>query len=46
MRLLRRSFRLYLHSPAAMQQLLRAQGFSTQVIGHRAVWELLIATRA
>lgn len=45
MRLLRRSFRLYLHSPAALQQLLRAKGFSPQVIGHRAMWELLIATR-
>lgn len=46
MRLLRRSFRLYLHSPASMHQLLRARGFSPQVIGHRAVWELLIATRS
>lgn len=45
MRLLRRSFRLYLHSPTAMHQQLRAQGFAPQVIGHRAVWELLIATR-
>ena len=46
MRLLRRQFRLHLHSPAAMQQLLQAHGLSPQVIGHRAVWELVIATRA
>lgn len=45
MRLLRRTFRLHLHSPAAMQELLRTRGFSPQVIGHRAVWELLVATR-
>jgi magnesium-protoporphyrin O-methyltransferase len=45
MRLMRRTFRLYLHSPAAMHELLRTHGFAPQVIGHRAVWELLIATR-
>lgn len=45
LRLLRRNFRLYLHSPAAMQQLLQAHGLLPQVIGHRVVWELLVATR-
>lgn len=46
MRILRRTFRLHLHSPSAMQQLLRTAGFLPQVVGHRGVWELLIATRA
>jgi hypothetical protein len=46
MRLLRRTFRLHLHSPSAMQALLRARGFEPQVIGHRGVWELLIAAKA
>jgi magnesium-protoporphyrin O-methyltransferase len=45
MRVLRRTFRIHLHSPGAMQQLLRTHGFSPRVVGHRAVWELLIATR-
>jgi 2-polyprenyl-3-methyl-5-hydroxy-6-metoxy-1,4-benzoquinol methylase len=46
MRLLRRTFRLHLHSPAAMHELLRTRGFSPRVIGHRGVWELLVAQRA
>ena len=46
MRLLRRTFRLHLHSPSDMHALLRARGFEPQVIGHRGVWELLIAARA
>jgi magnesium-protoporphyrin O-methyltransferase len=46
MRLLRRTFRLHLHSPSEMQALLRARGFEPRVIGHRGVWELLIAARA
>jgi magnesium-protoporphyrin O-methyltransferase len=45
LRLMRRSFRLHLHSPAAMQRLLQDNGLTPQVIGHRVVWELLIATR-
>jgi magnesium-protoporphyrin O-methyltransferase len=45
MRVLRRTFRLHLHSPSAMQALLRQHGFSPMVIGHRGVWELLIAAR-
>jgi 2-polyprenyl-3-methyl-5-hydroxy-6-metoxy-1,4-benzoquinol methylase len=45
MRALRRSFRLYLHSPTAMHELLRSRGFHTEVIGHRLPWELLVATR-
>ena len=46
MRLLRRTFRLHLHSPLAMHELLRADGFSPKVIGYRGVWELLIAVRS
>ena len=45
MRMLRRTFRLHLHSPAAMHELLRARGFAPQVVGHRLAWELLVATR-
>lgn len=43
--LLRQTFRLHLHPPADMQALLRSRGFTPRVIGHRAVWELLLATR-
>jgi SAM-dependent methyltransferase len=46
MRVLRRTFRLHLHAPAAMQELLRRQGFAPSVVGHRLAWELLVATRA
>lgn len=46
MRALRRAFRLHLHSPADMRGLLQRKGFSTEVIGYRLPWELLIATRA
>jgi predicted RNA methylase len=45
MMLLRRTFRLHLHSPAAMHTLLRERGFTPQVVGHRVAWELLVATR-
>ena len=45
MRMLRRTFRMYLHSPEAMQRLLHEQGFSTNVIGYRGPWELLIAAK-
>ena len=45
MRVLRRAFRLYLHSPSEMHALLRRHGFVPQVVGHRVAWELLIATR-
>ncbi|HEY0672747.1 MAG TPA: methyltransferase domain-containing protein [Longimicrobiales bacterium] len=45
MRMLRRTFRLYLHAPAEMQALLRQRGWTPQVVGHRVAWELLIATR-
>jgi SAM-dependent methyltransferase len=45
MRVLRRTFRLHLHSPAAMHELLRARGFAPKVVGHRFAWELLVATR-
>jgi magnesium-protoporphyrin O-methyltransferase len=45
MRLLRRTFRLHLHSPRAMQDALRAHGLVPEVIGHRGVWELLLAVR-
>jgi magnesium-protoporphyrin O-methyltransferase len=46
MRLLRRTFRMYLHPPAAMHALLQSHGFQPHVVGHRFAWELLIATRA
>ncbi|HEY0305104.1 MAG TPA: methyltransferase domain-containing protein [Longimicrobiales bacterium] len=46
MAVLRRTFRLYLHSPPAMHALLRQHGFLPRVVGHRGVWELLIAARA
>jgi SAM-dependent methyltransferase len=42
---LRRTFRLHLHSPAAMQERLRKHGFAPQVVGHRLAWELLVATK-
>ena len=45
LRVLRRAFRLHLHSPTAMHELLRSRGFRTEVIGHRMPWELLVATR-
>jgi 2-polyprenyl-3-methyl-5-hydroxy-6-metoxy-1,4-benzoquinol methylase len=45
MRALRRAFRLHLHPPAQMQELLKRRGFGTDVIGYRMPWELLIATR-
>lgn len=45
LRALRRAFRLHLHSPAAMERLLQNNGFSTEVIGYRMPWELLVATR-
>jgi 2-polyprenyl-3-methyl-5-hydroxy-6-metoxy-1,4-benzoquinol methylase len=45
MRVLRRTFRLHLHSPVAMHNLLRERGFTPQVVGHRFAWELLIAIR-
>jgi 2-polyprenyl-3-methyl-5-hydroxy-6-metoxy-1,4-benzoquinol methylase len=45
MRALRRAFRLHLHSPADMRGLLERSGFTTEVIGHRLPWELLMATR-
>lgn len=45
MRVLRKSFRLHLHPPSAMQRLLQSSGFDTQVIGYRMPWELLVATR-
>lgn len=45
MRLIRRTFRLHLHSPRAMQELLRERGFAPRLIGYRGVWELMIATR-
>lgn len=43
--LLRRTFRLHLHAPAAMHELLRTHGFAPEVVGHRFAWELLIATK-
>lgn len=43
---LRRAFRLYLHSPRAMRELLKSQGFTAKVVGHRGPWELLLAVRA
>lgn len=46
LRLMGRTFRLYLHSPRAMHDALRSQGLTPQVIGYRGVWELLIAVRA
>ncbi len=46
MRTLRRAFRLHLHPPDAMQSLLRGRGFTTDLIGHRGIWELLIAQKA
>ena len=45
MKLLRREFRLHLHPPQEMQQLLRKLGFTPQLIGHRVAWEMLIAVR-
>ena len=46
LRVMRRQFRLYLHSPEAMQQFLRSRGFVPHVLGHRGVWQLLVAARA
>jgi hypothetical protein len=45
MAVLRRTFRLHLHSPSAMHKLLRERGFTPHVVGHRMAWELLVATR-
>ena len=45
MKMLRRTFRMYLHSPEAMQRVLQEQGFTPHVIGHRGAWELLIAAK-
>ena len=45
MTILRRTFRLHLHPPAAMHDLLRERGFKPQVVGHRVAWELLVARR-
>lgn len=46
MRLLGRTFRLHLHPPDAMQSLLRGRGFTPELIGHRGIWEMLIAQKA
>ena len=43
--LLRRKFRIHLHSPTAMQQLLREQGFDVARTGKYWIWELLVAVR-
>jgi 2-polyprenyl-3-methyl-5-hydroxy-6-metoxy-1,4-benzoquinol methylase len=45
LKLLRRAFRLHLHPPSAMREMLRSHGFTTEVIGHRLPWEMLLATR-
>ena len=45
MRLLRRTFRLHLHSPRAMREALRSHGLVPEVIGYRGVWELVLAVR-
>ncbi len=44
-RMRRMSFRVYVHSPAAMHEALRRLGFSTRVEGHHGPWEILVATR-
>ena len=46
MRGLRRAFRLHLHPPRDMRQLLHTRGFQTEVVGYRMPWELLLATRS
>jgi Methyltransferase domain len=38
-------FRVWVHPPAAMHDLLRGQGFTPRVIGHRGPWEIMVATR-
>ena len=42
---LRKSFRLHLHPPAAMHELLRSYGLQPRVVGYRGGWELLLASR-
>lgn len=43
--LLRRKFRMHLHPPAAMHDLLRHNGFDIARIGRYWFWELLVAVR-
>ena len=42
----RDGFRLFIHSPQRMQELLAAQGFLPKVVGHYYWWEIAIAARA
>jgi magnesium-protoporphyrin O-methyltransferase len=44
-RLRRQTFRVFVHPPHEMHRLLREQGFSTEIVSHRGVWELAIAVR-
>ena len=44
-RLRRQTFRVFVHPPREMHHLLRQQGFRTEIVGHRGVWELAIAIR-
>lgn len=45
-RLRRQAFRVFVHPPREMHSLLNEQGFRTEVVGYRGVWELAIATRS
>ena len=45
LRVMRETFRLQYHSPAAMHVLLRDAGFQPRVAGHYFMWELVVATR-
>lgn len=44
-RLLRRRFRLHLHSPEAMMRRMRELGFEPTITGHFWLWEIVIAER-
>ena len=46
LRVMRETFRLQHHPPAAMHALLSDAGFQPRVIGHYWMWELVVATRA
>ena len=45
LRLIRRRFRMYVHSPAIMHAWLAAHGFEPRVVGHVGSWELCVASR-
>jgi magnesium-protoporphyrin O-methyltransferase len=44
-RIRRQTFRVFVHPPREMHQMLRDKGFHIEVVGYRGVWELAIAVR-